>query len=230
MAFPVRLSAFLFLACDPPASDGWPALVEYAGCCGVDRVLRHQALAVEDPKLGHERIELPVVLQFDFAHADAWNRLAAGGALAQHLGAEAWAGAQVQVMRACLDEPSDPGERAPHVSYFAAYEGDARAEEDERAWQAEYLAGHVPLMRQLPGVCSVRVWARVPFEPLAGARPLHWLLRNVVTFERVEDLRQALASSQRQRLYEHRLAKLPRLGQATHFAYRSHVFLPSSIA
>ncbi|MGD9945151.1 MAG: hypothetical protein AB7S98_18130, partial [Burkholderiaceae bacterium] len=115
------------------------------------------------------------------------------------------------------------GLRHGPIRYMAAYEGDPADADAERAWQAEYLSGHVPLMRGLPRVRGVQVFMRIEFEAPAGLAAERWMLRNVASFDTVEDLSAALASTQRRRLYEHRMAKLPPLGQSTHAAYRSHV-------
>lgn len=82
-------------------------------------------------------------------------------------------------------------------TYFVSYEG--RAADDE-AWLAHYLRHHPPLMKKLPALRALEVYSRVDCDsglPISKSRALQ---RNLVMFDSLQELNDALHSPVRREL------------------------------
>jgi uncharacterized protein (TIGR02118 family) len=105
-------------------------------------------------------------------------------------------------------------------TYLVAYAGPA---DDEKAWQAHYLAHHPPIMARLPGIRELEVSLPLEWRCPPGMEPVRHMQRNKVAFDSAEALEAALASPIRAEMRED-YARLPRFtGRVTHFAMTTRV-------
>ncbi|HVV92384.1 MAG TPA: EthD family reductase [Hyphomicrobiales bacterium] len=112
---------------------------------------------------------------------------------------------------------------ATACSYCVHYPGPAA---DPDAWHRHYVARHVPLMAELPGVREVEV-----LRPLAWRSGLRWrravhMLRNRVLFDSAPALDAALASPVRHAMRDDFAAFPPYEGGAFHFPFATQAVHP----
>jgi len=113
-----------------------------------------------------------------------------------------------------------PQPAAPRCTYLVAYEGPA---EDEKAWQAHYLAHHPPIMARLPGIRELEVSLPLEWRCPPHLERVRHMQRNKVAFDSREALEAALASPVRAEMRKD-YAELPRFsGRVTHYAMTTRV-------
>lgn len=172
----------------------------------------YEPVQVCDPVLG-ETPRQAWMLRLDFHGAQALRQAAGPGGWVGPLCRAPWLGPLRDCdlsAQAMLRRTAPPAPGAPRAcAYVAGYEGNPA---DPEAWIAEYLNGHVPLMRRLPGLREAAVFTRLEDEdiPVPG-RALRWLLRNHALFDSAPALAMALQSPVRRELREHR-ARMPPAG------------------
>lgn len=111
-----------------------------------------------------------------------------------------------------------PGE--PRCTYLVAYEGPA---EDEKAWQAYYLAHHPPIMARLPGIRELEVYLPLEWRCPPHLERVRHMQRNKVAFDSPAALEAALASPIRAEMRKD-YAQLPRFsGRVTHYAMTTRI-------
>ncbi|MDX2482472.1 MAG: hypothetical protein QNK42_02290 [Pseudodonghicola sp.] len=108
--------------------------------------------------------------------------------------------------------PGDDESRGGAVSYVVRYRLPC---DDAPGFVAEYLAGHLPIQADFPGIRRV-----LGFDPIEGcpqgAAPAGYLVGNEVSFDDVEAFCVAMESSVLDRLRVHSGALPPREGLCTH--------------
>jgi uncharacterized protein (TIGR02118 family) len=82
-------------------------------------------------------------------------------------------------------------------TYFVSYEGQAA---DDAAWLAHYLRHHPPLMKKLPGLRALEVYSRVDYDSGLDITKSRALQRNLVMFDSLQELNEALNSPVRREL------------------------------
>ena len=170
------------------------------------RALAHEPNRVRDPYLDDGAPPRRVVqLYFDsLAELEAAAASLAGRWRAEAMAVHAFAVPQ-------------PG--APRCTYLVAYEGPA---EDEKAWQAHYLAHHPPIMARLPGIRELEVTLPLEWRCPPRLERMRHMQRNKVAFDSAEALEAALASPVRAEMRKD-YARLPRFsGRVTHYAMTTY--------
>lgn len=194
-----------------------------AGKPGVAVALRHTPAAAHDPFLddGPSPV-LALQLYFDgIAHAeraaarDGWLQALADATRFPTLAAAHGAHETMAVRSFPVAEPPPP--RKPGEAYctnLVAYEGPAQ---DFNAWLDDYIAGHTPLMAQLPGIRELEVCSPVEWISfLPWERATH-MQRNKVVFDSPEALSAAMQSPIRAEMRAHYKRLPPFSGGVTHF-------------
>jgi hypothetical protein len=187
------------------------------------RALVHTPAHAHDPLLDDGAPpQLALQLYFDslLALEAAAGRAGPLQALARPELLPSLAGAAVEqqamaVRRYEVQEPaatSGPGDT--WCTYLVAYPGPA---EDPHAWLDDYLAQHVPLMAQLPGIRELEVYTPIEYVCHLPWTRASCMQRNKVVFDSPSALTAALASPLRHAMRAHFKA-LPRFsGGVTHF-------------
>jgi len=112
-----------------------------------------------------------------------------------------------------------PHPGASRCTYLVAYEGPA---EDEKTWQAHYLAHHPPIMARLPGIRELEVTLPLEWHCPPRLERMRHMQRNKVAFDSAEALEAALASPVRAEMRKD-YARLPRFsGRVTHYAMTTY--------
>jgi uncharacterized protein (TIGR02118 family) len=113
-----------------------------------------------------------------------------------------------------------PKPAVPRCTYLVAYDGPA---DDEKSWQAHYLAHHPPIMARLPGIRELEVSLPLEWRCPPGLEAVRHMQRNKVAFDSAEALEAALASPIRAEMRQD-YARLPRFsGRVTHYAMTTRV-------
>jgi hypothetical protein len=193
------------------------------GIPGLVRALVHTPAHAHDPLLD-DGAPPPLALQLYFASLRmleaAAGRAGRLQALARADVLPALSGAEVeqQAMAVRAYEVPEPAGRSgggdTWCTYLVAYPGPA---EDPHAWLDDYLAQHVPLMAQLPGIRELEVYTPIEYVCHLPWTRASCMQRNKVVFDSPSALTAALASPLRHAMRAHFKA-LPRFsGGVTHF-------------
>lgn len=162
----------------------------------------------------HDGVGPPLGLQLEFAdiialeeaagRAGALQALFDPGVLGEMLeptlgDAQAFLRRSYPAYEPLRDPPADP------CSFVVHYSGRAQ---DINAWLTHYIGGHVPLMRQLPGVRAVEVLTPVEWISALPVHKAEHMQRNRIVFDNPAALTTALQSPIRHELRED-FEKLP---------------------
>ena len=109
-------------------------------------------------------------------------------------------------------------------TYFVSYEGQAA---DNEAWLAHYLRHHPPLMKKLPGLRALEVYSRVDCQSGLDMPKSRALQRNLVMFDSLRALNEALNSPVRHELRADYESFPPFEGTSPHGAMESEIHAPT---
>jgi uncharacterized protein (TIGR02118 family) len=109
-------------------------------------------------------------------------------------------------------------------TYFVSYEGQAA---DDEAWLAHYLRHHPPLMKKLPALRALEVYSRVDCHSGLDIPRSRALQRNLVMFDSLRELNEALNSPVRRELRADYESFPPFEGASPHGAMESEIHAPA---
>jgi len=197
-------------------------LPQLAGIHGITEVRAHTPASAIDPMLDDGQPPALVLQLFftDIVSLEAANVVdgpiqVAAAPVVDAMRAATITQQAMLVRRFDVPEPIAPSSRnEPLCTYLVRYEGPAQ---DTNAWLSDYIRGHPPLMRQLPGLRALEIFTRIDW---CGAIP--WprsddLQRNQVVFDTTDALSIALNSPLRAQMRQHYEALPPFDGRVTHF-------------
>ena len=120
-----------------------------------------------------------------------------------------------------IKDIASPGLRTAPISFNVRYHAPV---EDEQQFVDHYLAGHPPILCDLPGVRNVFCYVPIPWDAPAAIPRSDCILGNEVVFNSLDALNEALASDVRHRLRDDYNSFPVRPGPNTHCAMHRQDF------